>query len=63
MFQELPFYNVLVEKPRVKRVKNIALLHELPFYEELNIVRKLEAFKRYARSYKVEIVQKILWLN
>ena len=60
MFQELPFYNVLVEKPRVKRVKNIALLHELPFYEELNIVRKSEAFKRYARSYKVEIVQKIL---
>ena len=63
MFQELPFYNVLVEKPRVKRVENIALLHELPFYEELNIVRKSEAFKRYARSYKVEIVQKILWLN
>ena len=63
MFQELPFYDVLVEKPRVKRVKNIALLHELPFYEELNIVKKSEAFKRYARSYKVGIVQKILWLN
>ena len=60
MFQELPFYDVLVEKPRVKRVKNIALLHELPFYEELNIVKKWEAFKRYARSYKVGIVQKIL---
>ena len=60
MFQELPFYNALVGKPRVKRVKNIALLHQLPFYEELNIVKKSEAFKRYARSYKVEIVQKIL---
>ena len=60
MFQELPFYNVLVGKPRVKRVKNMALLHQLPFYEELNIVKKSEAFKRYARSYKVEIVQKIL---
>ena len=33
-FQKHPFYNVLIEKPRVKRVKNIDLLHELPFYDE-----------------------------
>ena len=34
-FQERPFYNVLIEKPCIKRVKNIDLLRELPFYDEL----------------------------
>ena len=31
LFQKLPFYNVLIEKPRIKHLKNIDLLHELPF--------------------------------
>ena len=56
MFQELPFYNVLIEKPGIKRLKNIDLLHELPFYDELSIVKISQAFKRYARSYKIEIL-------
>ena len=56
LFQELPFYNVLIEKPRIKRVKNIDLLHELPFYDKLSIVKILEAFKRYVRSYKIEMI-------
>ena len=56
MFQELPFYNVLIEKPRVKHVKNIDLLHVFPFYEKLSIVKISEAFKRYTRSYKVKII-------
>ena len=56
LFQELPFYNVLIEKPRIKRVKNTDLLHELPFYDKLSIVKILEAFKRYVRSYKIEMI-------
>ena len=31
LFQKLPFYNVPTEKPRIKHVRNIDLLHELPF--------------------------------
>ena len=31
-FKELPFYGKHIEKPRVKRSKNIDLLSELPFY-------------------------------
>ena len=50
LFQELPFYNVLIEKPRIKRVKNIELLHELPSYDELSIVKLLQTFKRYSTS-------------
>ena len=37
-FRELPFYNTLIEKPHIKRLKNLDLLHELPFYDELSIL-------------------------
>ena len=56
LFQALPFYNVLIKKREIKRLSNIELLHELPFYDELSITEFSKAFKRYARSYKVEIV-------
>ena len=32
-FKELAFYNKHIEKPKIKRLKNIDLLCELPFYE------------------------------
>ena len=38
-FKHLPFYNTQIEKPRVKRLKNIDLLSKLPFYEELNVIK------------------------
>ena len=37
LFQELPIYKVLIEKPRVKLLKNIDFLYELPLYDELSI--------------------------
>ena len=55
-FSSTSFYNVLIEKPEIKKLSNIELLHELPFYDELSITEISKAFKRYARSYKVEIV-------
>ena len=42
----------------VKHLKNINLLSELPFYEELNVIKTDHAFRGYAMSYKVEIVEK-----
>ena len=45
-FKELLFYNVSIDKPIIKLLKNIDLLAELPFYDQLNM------------SYKVEIVDK-----
>ena len=56
LFQILPFYNTFIEKPETKKLSNIKLLQELPFYDELSIVKNLNAFSGYARSYKVEIV-------
>ena len=56
LFETLPFYNVLIEKLEIKKSSNIELLHELPFYDEMSITKVSKAFKRYARSYKVELV-------
>ena len=57
-FKELPFYNKLIEKPKVKRLKNIDRLAELPFYEQLGVIKTDQAFRGYAMSYKVEIVER-----
>ena len=57
-FKELPLFNASIEKPKIKRLKNVDLLPELPFYDQLNIIKTDQAFKGYARSYKVEIVDK-----
>ena len=32
------------------------MLNELPFYDELNIIKTAKAFKRYARSYCIELI-------
>ena len=57
LFQILPFYNTFIERPKIKKLPNIQLLKELPFYDELSIVKNNSAFSGYA-SYKVEIVDK-----
>ena len=35
----LPFYNTFIEKPEIKKITNVKLLRELPFYDELSIVK------------------------
>ena len=57
-FKELSFFNVSIEKAKIKLLKNIDLLAELPFYDQLNIIKTDQAFSGYATSYKVEIVYK-----
>ena len=56
-FKELPFYNKPTEKP-IKRLKNIDLLVELPLYQKISVIKTDQAFKGYAMSYKVEIIEK-----
>ena len=57
-FKELLFYNKHIEKPKIKRLKKIDLLSEFPFYEELNVIKTNHAFRGYAMSYKVELIEK-----
>ena len=56
-FKELSFYNKPIER-LVKCLKNIDPLVELPFYEQLSVIKTDQAFKGYAMSYKVEILKK-----
>ena len=39
-------------------LKNIDRLAELPFYEQLNIIKTDQAFRAYAMTYKVEIIER-----
>ena len=57
-FKELPFYNKPIKKPKVKRLKNIDRLAELPFYEQLSVIKTDQALRGNAMTYKVEIVER-----
>ena len=57
-FKELPFFNVSIDKPKIKRLSDINLLAELPFHDQLSVIKTDQAFSGYASSYKVEIVLK-----
>ena len=57
-FKEVPFYNKPIEKPKVKRLKNIDQLAELPFYEQLSVIKTNQTFRGYAMSYKVEVIKR-----
>ena len=57
-FKELPFYNSFIEKPKIKHLTNIDLLAELPFQDQLSIIKTNQAFSGYTRSYQVEIVER-----
>ena len=39
-------------------MKNYELLHELPFYDDINISRKERTFRQYAETYDIEIIHK-----
>ena len=57
-FKELPLYIKHIEKTKIKRLKHLDLLSELPFYEQLNVIKTNHAFRGYEMSYKVEIIEK-----
>ena len=57
-FKELPFYNKPIKTPKVKWLKNIDRLAELPFYEQLGVIKTDQAFRGYAIPYKVEIIER-----
>ena len=57
-FKELPFYYKPIKKPKVKRSKNIDRLAELPFYEQLSVIKTNQVFRGYSMSYKVEIIER-----
>ena len=57
-FKEVPFYKKPIEKQKIKQLKNIDWLVELPFYEQLSVTKLNQAFQGYATSNKVELIEK-----
>ena len=57
-FKELPFYIKYIEKPKIKRLKNIHLLSELYFYKELNVIKIDHVLRRHPTIFKVELFEK-----
>ena len=57
-FKKLQFYNTYIEKPKIKRFKNIDLLSELPLYKKISVVKTNKAFRDYEMTYKVEMIDK-----
>ena len=57
-FKELPFYNKHIKTEKVKHLKNIDRLAELPFYEQLSVLKTNQAFRGYAMSCNIEIIER-----
>ena len=57
-FKEFSIYNKYIDKPIIKCLNKIDLLSELPFYEQLNIIKRNHAFRGYTMNCKVELVKK-----
>ena len=51
------FFNVPVQKIKIKKLNNVDMLIQLPFYDELKLVQTVKAIKKYARSYSIEIMK------
>ena len=49
MLKNLLYYNAPTEKSKIKNLNNVDMFRELPFYDELNIVKTAKAFKRYPK--------------
>ena len=61
LLSKKPFYKQPIKNPLVKKLRSFELLRELPFYDNINISRKERTFKRYAETYKVEIINNKNW--
>ena len=64
LFQVLPFYNTAIEKPSVKKLSGVQLLKELPFYDELSIVKKTVHLVDMQEVIKLKLLtKKTLWFR
>ena len=44
LLKEQPLFNIPIEKPKTKKINNVDILNELPFYDESDIVKTAKAF-------------------
>ena len=51
--QPIKKINKKLKKLRLRKLSNHELLREIPFYGDINVSRKENAFKKYAEAYEV----------
>ena len=56
LLSEQPSYKQPIKDHALKKLSIYELLRELRFYDDINIFRKERAFRGYAETYKVEII-------
>ena len=56
LLSEQSFYKQSIRKPRTEKLTNHELLQVLPFYDDVGILRKSRAFKKYVETYEVETI-------
>ena len=56
LLSEQSFYKQSIRKPRTEKLTNQDLLHVLPFQDDVGILRKSRAFKKYVETYEVETI-------
>ena len=66
-FKGLPIYMKHIEKPKTKRLRNIDLHSELPFYEELNGIKTnhdmLNDLLNGTKGFNYQIILKVMLKN
>ena len=64
MPKRLPFCNVPTDKPKIKKLTNVEMPSELPFYNELNIGKTVAAFKKCVMTLlcNIEIIKDEVWM-
>ena len=53
-FKKLPCNNKPIKKPKIKHLKIIDRLAELPFYEQLGVIKTDQAFGEYGMSTRLK---------
>ena len=53
-FKEFLCYNKTIKKTKIERLKNVDRLVELPFYEQLSVIKTNNTFRVYAKTVKLK---------
>ena len=53
-FKEFLCYNKPIKKTKIEQLKNVDRLVELPFYEQLSVIKTNNTFRVYAKTVKLK---------
>ena len=51
LLKEQSLFNIPIEKPKTKKLNNVDMLNELPFYDESNIVKTEKSILKICKKF------------